>query len=305
MERSMQTNGSQSSVQYYEQLSNKLGWFSIALGLAEVAAPSQVAALIGVRDDDKTRNVLRAYGVRELTAGVGILTEKRPAGWLWARVGGDVLDLISLSSARSTDKARSVVSTAAVLGVTALDVVCAKQLSEYGKGQTHHHKIVSAVTINRPVEDVYEFWSDFERWPQFMRHIESVQRTGPTTSHWKARGPLGVTVEWNSEITHNEPNRLIGWRSVEGSDIHNAGRVRFEPAPGGRGTKVAAEIFYAPPGGELTAAVAKLLGQIPQAQIHDELRAFKQIMEVGEVVKSDASIHRGLHAAQPPEAVSV
>ena len=201
METSMQTNGSQSSVQYYEQLSNKLGWFSIALGLAEVAAPSQVAALIGVRDDDKTRNVLRAYGLRELTAGVGILTEKRPAGWLWARVGGDVLDLISLSSARSTDKARSVVSTAAVLGVTALDVVCAKQLSEYGKGQTHHHKIVSAVTINRPVEEVYQFWSDFERWPQFMRHIESVQRTGPKTSHWKARGPLGVTVEWNSEIT--------------------------------------------------------------------------------------------------------
>src|SRR4051794_35067271 len=76
-----------------ERLANALGWFSIGLGLAELAAPRALAQLIGVKDEDKTRNVLRGYGMREIAAGIGILSRPQPAGWLWGRVAGDLLDL--------------------------------------------------------------------------------------------------------------------------------------------------------------------------------------------------------------------
>src|SRR5438045_764237 len=119
-------NGSQ------ERLANSLGWFSIGLGLAELIAPATIAQLIGVRDKDRTRTLLRAYGLREIAAGVGILSQPRPAGWLWSRVAGDVLDLASLGSALSAEdsnRTRVAIATAAVVGVTALDVVCGQQLA--------------------------------------------------------------------------------------------------------------------------------------------------------------------------------
>src|SRR5260370_20998141 len=115
-----------------ERLANALGWFSIGLGLAEVATPGKVAELIGVRNQDRTRAVRGAYGLREIAAGIGILTRPQPAGWVWGRVAGDLLDLSSLGSAlgsRRTDRTRAGAATAAVLGVTALDVHCAQKLS--------------------------------------------------------------------------------------------------------------------------------------------------------------------------------
>src|SRR5690349_3014938 len=116
-----------------ERLANGLGWFSIALGLAEVAAPGRVAELIGIRDEDRARSLMRFYGMREIAAGVGILTQPQPAGWLWGRVAGDMLDLASLASAmrsEDNDKPRMAMATAAVLGVTALDVMCAQQMTQ-------------------------------------------------------------------------------------------------------------------------------------------------------------------------------
>src|SRR5215213_10148653 len=74
-----------------EQLAKALGWFSIGLGLAQLAAPGEVARFIGVHDDRDTRKLMRGVGLRELTSGLGILTQPRPAGWLWARVGGDAM----------------------------------------------------------------------------------------------------------------------------------------------------------------------------------------------------------------------
>jgi uncharacterized membrane protein len=82
--------------------------------------------------------------------------------------------------------------------------------------------------------------------------------------------------------------------------VDNAGTVRFQRATGGRGTTVRVDIRYAPPGGPISAAIAKLFAQDPGQQIHHDLRALKQILETGEVVKSDASIHSGMHPAQPP-----
>lgn len=289
------------------RLATGLGWFSIGLGLAEVAAPSKMARLIGVRDGDHTNAVLRMYGIREIAAGVGILSHARPEGWLWSRVGGDLMDLAYLGSAlksNSSNRTRVAAATAAVLGVTALDVLCGKQFSQSsGRGATAKNGQVRAAkttTVNRSPEEVYQFWHNFENLPTFMNYLESVQMTGDKRSHWKAKGPAGKTVEWDAEIVSDQPNSMIAWRSVEGSDVDNSGSVRFERAPGGRGTLVRVELQYSPPGGAMAAKAAKLIGMEPGQQVEEDLRVFKQVMETGEVTKSDASIHTGMHAAQPP-----
>lgn len=107
---------------------------------------------------------------------------------------------------------------------------------------------------------------------------------------------------WNGKPRQwlKQANELIAWRSLEGSDIPNCGSVRFEPASLGRGTVVTVDVEYAPPGGKVSSRMAKLLGQDPAQQVQSDLRAFKQVMETGEVVQSDASIHAGMHPAQPP-----
>ena len=116
-----------------------LGWFSIGLGLAQVTAPGAVARFIGIDDDERNRTLMRVFGAREFASGVGILTQPRPAGWLWARVAGDVMDLAVLGLAlRSEESERSRVAgaTAAVLGALALDVLGAKRAGDRREAAT-------------------------------------------------------------------------------------------------------------------------------------------------------------------------
>jgi uncharacterized membrane protein len=147
----------------------------------------------------------------------------------------------------------------------------------------------AAVTVNKPAGEVYSFWRDLELLPLFMNHLESVRTTGERTSHWVAKAPAGRAVEWDARIVDDRPNELIAWRSVEGGDVPNDGTVRFAPAPGGRGTEVRVELRYDLPGGKLAATVAKLFGEEPAQQVRDDLRRFKQVLETGEVVRSEGS----------------
>jgi uncharacterized membrane protein len=232
---------------------------------------------------------------------------------MWARVAGDVLDLATLSTAlnsQGSDRTRVVAATAAVLGVTALDVFCGQQLSRTERERSSDGnglaaqandsgQVTKTLIINRPPDEVYRFWHDFEKLPTFMSNLESVQTTGEKRSHWKAKGPVGRTFEWDAEITDDQPNKRIAWRTVGESDVDHSGSVRFERATGGRGTLLIVELQYAPPGGALSAKIAKLFGSEPGQQIDHDLRILKQILETGEVMKSDASIHKGMHAAQP------
>ena len=158
-----------------------------------------------------------------------------------------------------------------------------------------------AITVNRAPEEVYRFWHDFRNLPRFMRHLEDVQVTGSRRSHWKAKAPAGMTVEWDAVVVDDRPNELIAWRSLEGADVDNSGSVRFTPAPGGRGTEVRVELDYAPPGGAVGATIAKLFGEEPEQQVQDDLRRFKQVLETGEVVYSEATVHGRPHPARPPE----
>jgi uncharacterized membrane protein len=143
-------------------------------------------------------------------------------------------------------------------------------------------KVVKAVTIQKPADELYRFWRDFGNLPRFMRHLESVTSEG-NRSHWVARGPAGFCAEWDAEIINEEPGRLIAWRSLEGSQVSTAGSVHFTPAPAGRGTEVRVVLKYDPPAGKLGALFAKLFGEAPEQQIQEDLRRFKQLTEAGEI----------------------
>lgn len=147
----------------------------------------------------------------------------------------------------------------------------------------------STVTINRSAAELYEFWRDFENLPRFMLHLELVEATGPRRSHWVARAPGNKTVEWDAEITDDVVNERIAWRSLPNSDVPNTGVVRFVKAPGERGTEVHVELSYDPPGGKLGVLAAKIFGEEPQQQVRDDLRRFKQVVETGEILRSDGS----------------
>ncbi len=142
-------------------------------------------------------------------------------------------------------------------------------------------------TINRPPQELYEFWKHFENLPRIMEHLESAERLNDDSYRFKACGPAGSTIEWEAEITEQVPNELIAWRSIEGSDIANRGSVRFRPAPEGRGTEVEVRMQYAPTGGKLANTVAKLFGKDPEREIREGLRRFKQLMEAGEIATTD------------------
>ena len=143
-------------------------------------------------------------------------------------------------------------------------------------------KVEKSVTINRSPEELYSFWRNFENLPRFMNHLESVKVEGANRSHWVAKGPAGTSVEWDAEVYNEKENEMIAWRSLEGSEVDNAGSVHFEPATGGRGTVVRVVLKYDPPAGKLGALVARLFGESPSQQIDEDLRRFKQLMEAGE-----------------------
>lgn len=141
----------------------------------------------------------------------------------------------------------------------------------------------AAVTIDRKPEELFAFWRSLENLPHIMSHLETVTEIDNKRSHWVAKAPVGMTVEWDAEIVSETENQSIMWRSTEGAQITNAGSVRFVPVAGERGTEVHVELTYHPPAGAVGVAVAKLFGEEPQHQIEDDLRHFKQFMEAGEI----------------------
>jgi hypothetical protein len=208
-----------------EQLALGLGWFSLALGAAEILAPRQLARLIGVPASERTTQTLRAYGVREIAAGVGILARPDASRWLWSRVGGDALDLATLGAAardERSDPARLAFAAAAVAGVTALDILAARRLDH-----SEH---------------------DF---PDI----------GFTLSDEQA-----ITVKASLETVETS---WVEWCASGLSKLKNNYAVRFEPAPGARGTEV-----HVSGGGSM-------------GTLRDELRRFKQRLETGEIPLSD------------------
>jgi uncharacterized membrane protein len=278
-----------------DPMAKGLGVFSFALGIPQVLMPGRLNRMIGVRDDARSRMWMRAVGVREIAAGVGIFSERRPAQWVWARVAGDTMDLALLGSAlrgRSKQPARTLAATGAVVSAFAADVadgvrLARREPSEAAPDEPVHVK--AAITVRRDRNELYAIWRDFEGFPDFMAHVEEVRETAPGRSHWKAKAPLGMNAEWDAEITEDLAGERISWRSVEGSKIENSGTVTFIAAPGDQGTEIHVELRYDIPGGAVGGLIAKLFGEEPTTQIKDDLRRFKQIVETGEIARSEGT----------------
>ncbi len=200
----------------------------------------------------------------------------------WASiVGGGALVLSGLSQ-RSLRGIMLAATGGGLLYQGAQQKSTIKQL-EKAAGLDQAIRVEKTVTINRSASDLYQFWRNLENLPQFMGHLKSVTMQDQLRSHWVANAPLDQSVEWDAEIVQDEPNRLIAWASAEDAGIENSGFVRFQPAPADRGTEVKVVMEYNPPGGALTAAIAKLFGEEPEQQIGDALSRFKQLMETGEI----------------------
>ena len=157
--------------------------------------------------------------------------------------------------------------------------------------------VTKSVIIDKSPAELYQFWRNFENLPKFMRHLESVTVRDEKLSHWKAKAPLGQTVEWGAELTSDVANERLGWKSLEGSDIANSGVVEFRPTAD-RGTLVRVTMIYEAPGGKLGEFLAKLFGEEPGLQLVDDLHRFKQLMETGRVVTTEGQ-PSGREPAQP------
>jgi len=143
----------------------------------------------------------------------------------------------------------------------------------------HGVKVEHSVIVNRSPEELYRYWRDFAQLPRIMRHLEEVRVMNDRRSHWVAKAPLGLRVEWDAEVITDKPGEVIGWRSLPGADVDTAGSVHFVPAGAGRGTEVRVILKYDPPAGKVGATVARWLGESPEVQLREDLDNFKRTME--------------------------
>lgn len=157
----------------------------------------------------------------------------------------------------------------------AYDVINRKNLL---KG--HSISINTTLTVNKPVQEVYNAWRQLENLPVFMKHIDSVKVIDQYTSEWKAKllGSIG-TVSWKAEILMDEPNQLLSWHSVPGSTINNAGKIRF--TDNGTSTDIDITISYQAPLGAAGEAAAKLLNPLFENMLRKDIEGFKEYIEVG------------------------
>jgi len=279
-------------------LARGLGWFSLALGLTEIATPDMLSKAIGIPPKPSTSWLMRAMGVRELLAGAGVLMQPRRSVPLWMRVAGDAVDLALLavaSRARRGNGARIAGAIAAVAGVTALDVIAARRAQQ--ASEKVRQPAIFSVTINKPPAEVYAFFRKLPQLPLFMDYLESVHEIDRERSHWVARLPIGGTVAWDARVTEDRPGEALAWQSTEGSLIKTRGRVTFARTPGRDMTEVRVEMQLGMLGLSPSSGIARLF---TRSQIKGDLRRLKQVLETGEVLLSDASAHRRPHPAQPP-----
>ena len=151
------------------------------------------------------------------------------------------------------------------------------------KNYTHtsNVNIHTRFIVNRPVEEVYNFWRHLGNLPVFMEHLESVAVLSDNLSEWKAKLPGGLgTVSWQAEIVAEEPYKYIGWQSLPGSRIKNAGKVQFKDA-GELGTLVHVVFSYHAPFGHAGEEIAKLLNPVFEKLVRKDVMGFKRFMETG------------------------
>lgn len=267
------------SLQADEGLARLLGWFSLGLGLAELLAPRGLARLAGVPERS---GLIRLMGLREAATGVALLAQPA-AGPVWARVGGDAVDLALLGASflrRNGDGgARTAAALAAVAGITAVDVACAASLERRQPRAGRRPRAV--VTIDRPADACYAAWRGLDILPCIWPAVEAVEPAGEGRVAWTLRRD-GAPVRAELELSEDAPGRRLAWRTAKGAPFATSGTIRFDEAFGGRGTvvRLEADVDAARP-----PLAARILGR---DEPHELLRRFKQWMETGEIATSRA-----------------
>ena len=273
-------------------LARGLGWFSIGLGMAELVTPRAVTRALGLRGQE---GLVRAYGLREIGTGIGILMAEDPAPWIWGRVGGDALDLATVvGGLEGSKRGEALLALVALGGVTAVDVACGRQLGRDrekadrdGRGAgapTNAPEAERSITIGKTAQELYERWRHPGTLTRVMAPFATVRASEGGNMRWQVAGPLGQSLDWETETTGDHPGEATGWRSLPGAQVPSEGSIRFRPATGGRGTVATLRVRFDPPGGLIGDAVAKLLGGLVPATVVDTaLRRFKSLVETGEI----------------------
>jgi uncharacterized membrane protein len=164
-----------------------------------------------------------------------------------------------------------------------------------GRRAVDFHK---TITVRAPIADVYAFFSNIENFPRLMAHVREVRKTGERRYHWVAAGPAGIPISWDGEISAQEPEKLLAWRSLPGAVVRNAGIARFEPNPDGS-TRLDIRMSYNPPAGTLGHLVASLFGADPKHAMDEDLVRFQSILEQGKTTAHGEEVRFGDLAAKP------
>jgi uncharacterized membrane protein len=137
-------------------------------------------------------------------------------------------------------------------------------------------KAEKTIVVHAPVSEVYQFWTQFDRFPEFMSNLKEVRKTGDRTSHWVAKGPLNTSVEWDAETTMLETNKRIAWNSRDNGDITTSGQVTFTELANDQ-TEIHVVLKYDPPAGVVGDIVAKIFSD-PQRELDEDLERFKTMI---------------------------
>ncbi len=138
--------------------------------------------------------------------------------------------------------------------------------------------IQNSITINAPVDTVYDFWTGYENFPGFMANVQRVEDLGGGRSRWTVRGPAGSDVSFEATVTRREPNRVLAWKTRPGAAVAHAGEVRFEANPDGT-TTAHVRFSYNPPAGAVGHAVAWLFASDPKREMDEDLMRMKHVIE--------------------------
>ena len=162
-----------------------------------------------------------------------------------------------------------------------------------GLGATRRSvEVQKTITIDAPIDRVFSYFANVERFPEFMDHVQKVTATGDGRTHWKVRGPFGTSVEWDAETTSFQQNHHIAWKSVDKALVKQAGIIRFEPALGGHGTRVDVHLCYNPIAGYVGHGVASLFGVDAKTSLDQDLLRMKSLLEEGKATAHGAEIRR-------------
>lgn len=133
-------------------------------------------------------------------------------------------------------------------------------------------EIERSIAVEQPVQTVYNQWTQFEDFPQFMEGVEKVIQLDDKRLHWAAKiGP--VSREWDAEIIQQVPDQVVAWRATDGT--RNAGEVRFQPAGADR-TEVTLWLEVEPQ--DATEKAGDALGVVGK-RAEDDLKRFKTFIE--------------------------